>query len=350
MRLRFRTASIALAAWPALAGQAPLPAPASTPAARSALMGALGQVMQGDMRGALAALRTVPQGDFAGSGAALRSCLLDRFGAHPGAAVPTPPLPPTATRALALYRAYWRAALLDPGRRAADEEALRRSLAALLGLAPATEMDAVETRLQARLEAEGVHALLGRTPPFRELMLWRTQSDEMREIALPEGVHRTRVVLLDDFASLGWAGYATCDRSITGGWVRPDGIYAVRPGWGDLNGEEFLVSFLSHEAQHFADKERYGELASWELEYRAKLAELAMADRTLAQLLEAFAGNQGDDPDIPHSYANKRVLAALRTRLGLAPEAGFDRAPDAIRAAALAELRADSARRRPRTG
>ena len=335
----------------ALTGQSPPPsaatpaAPASTPDAREAIQAAAGHALQGDMAPALAALRSVPADQFAGPGAALRTCILDRFGEsaqEPALAN----LPPLAAHALTFYRAYWRAALLAPGSRDAQEESLRSGLAILLGLAPTTAMDAIETALGARLEAEGVHALTGVTAPLRELMLWRSQTAEDRAVALPEGVHATHVVLLDDFVSYGWAGYATCDRSITGGWVRPDGIYAVRPGWGDLNDEPYLVSFLGHESQHFADKERFGELASWELEYRAKLTELALADRTLARLLDAFAHNQSDDAAIPHSYANMRVLAALRLRLGLAADASLDGvAPAAIRAAAIAELRADSARR-----
>jgi len=331
-----------------LAAQSPPPPPAApTPAAREALQAAAGHALQGEMTPALAALRSVPADQFAGPAGTLRTCILDRFG--DGAHDPAPAgLPPVATSALALYRTYWRAALLAPASRTAGEESLRRGLAALLGLAAATEMDAIETALGARLEAEGVHALTGVTAPLRELMLWRRQSEEDRAVALPEGVHNTHVVLLDDFVSYGWAGYATCDRSITGGWVRPDGIYAVRPGWGDLADEPYLVSFLGHESQHFADKARFGELASWELEYRAKLTELALADRTQARLLSAFAHNQSDDVAIPHSYANKRVLAALRVRLGLAPGASFEgAAPAAIREAAAAELRADSARRQP---
>jgi hypothetical protein len=331
-----------------LAAQAPTaPAPATTPAAREAIQAAAGRALQGDMTEALVALRAIPAEQFAGPAAALRTCILDRFA---GAAHGDPPtgLPPLTTGALGLYRAYWRAALLAPASRPAGEEALRRGLAALLGAAPSATMDALETRLSARLEAEGVHTLTGVTAPLRELMLWRRQTAEDRAVALPEGVHRSHVVLLDDFVSFGWAGYATCDRSITGGWVRPDGIYAVRPGWGDLSDEPYLVSFLGHESQHFADKERFGDLPSWVLEYRAKLTELALADRTQARLLDAFAHNQGDDMAIPHAFANKRVLAALRGRLGLAPDASLDGvAPAAIRAAAIAELRADSARRHP---
>ena len=337
----------------ALAGQSPPPsptppaAPASTPAAREALMNALGHAMQGEMVPALESLRSVPDVQFAGPAATVRACMLDRFGpaAEPPAAAT---LPPATAGVLAVYRAYWRRALLNPAARPAEEERLRHDLAASLGAAPATDMTEIENRLTARIEAEGFHVLIGVTPPLRELMLWRSQTSETREVALPEGVHDTRVVMLDDFASFGWLGFATCERHYSGGWVRPDGIYAVRPGWSDLNDESFLVSFLGHESQHFADKARYGELASWELEYRAKLTELALADRTLARLLDAFAHNQGDDVAIPHSYANRRVLAALRSRLGLAADASFDGvAPASLRAAAAAELRADSARRQP---
>jgi hypothetical protein len=129
--------------------------------------------------------------------------------------------------------------------------------------------------------------------------------------------------------------------------VRPDAIYAVRPGWRDLNGENFLVSFLAHEAQHFADRERFQNLESWELEYRAKLVELMLADTTLTRLLVAFSNSQSDDPAIPHAYANNRVLAALRKRLNLDAEAALDNVPrEALRQAVDAELRADTGRRR----
>ena len=355
MRMRLNPLLLAPLLGLALAGQSPPPAPApatapaSTPMAREALMRALGHAIQGDVNPALDALRTVPAAQFSAPADAIRTCMLDRFG--PAAVEPSMAanLPATTARVLAIYRAYWRRALLNPNARAAEEERLRRELADLLGTPPGTDMSGIEDRLTARIEAEGLHALTGSTPPLRELMLWRSQTSEMRAVALPEGVHNTRVVMLDDFASFGWLGFATCERNYSGGWVRPDGIYAVRPGWEDLGGEAFLVSFLGHEAQHFADKERYGELASWELEFRAKLTELALADRTLARLLEAFDHNQSDDSALPHPFANARVLAALRSRLGLAADAPLGAvAPAAIRAAALAELRADSARRRPR--
>jgi hypothetical protein len=336
-----------LAATCLLTAQAQPPQPATTPAAREAMQSGLGQALQGNMRSALAGLRSVPDDQFAGPAATIRTCVLARFGGAPNDG-PAPELPPTAARALTLYRAYWRAGLLDPASRPIAEARLRTGLASLLGLPAATDLDAMEAPLAARLEAEHVHVLSGVTPPFRELMLWRGQTEEQRDVALPEGAHRIRVFMLDDFASLGWAGYATCERSHTGGWVRPEGIYAVRSGWGDLADEAFRISFLAHETQHFADKQRFGELSSWELEYRAKLTELALAETNQTLLLDAFAHSQSDDQAVPHPYANRRVLAALRVRLGLAPDAPFGGAtPDAIRAAARAELLADSARRQP---
>src|SRR3954466_8223255 len=134
----------------ALAGQSPpqsTAAPAtrvSTPAAREAMMEALGHAMQGDMGPALRALQAVAAADLSAPTAAIRACILDRFG--PAAADPPAAagVPPETARILAIYRAYWRRALLDPAARAAEEERLRRDLAALLGAAPATTMTDLE--------------------------------------------------------------------------------------------------------------------------------------------------------------------------------------------------------------
>jgi len=231
---------------PALCAQTP----SSTPDALAAFGRADGFALQGEIRQALAALRSVPASEFSPGAARTRSCILDRFERRQDP-VPATGLPKTASRTLSLYHAYWRAALLQPSRRDAEEERLRRSLTKLLGLPAASDMTAVETRLAERLAREGVQALTGRTPPLREFMLWRRQRAEQRDVALPEGSHSVRVVFLGDFDSLGWSAYATCDRRLSAGWVRPDGIYVVTPAWGDLNAEGFQVSFLGHETQHF---------------------------------------------------------------------------------------------------
>lgn len=200
--------------------------------------------------------------------------------------------------------------------------------------------------IKARLAAEGLHALIGRTPLFLELIAWRKQTGRALDVALPAGTHRVQVHVLDDFASLGWSAYATCDRSFTGGRVKPDAVYAVKPGWKSLEDENFRISFLAHETQHLVDNKRFATIRSWELEYRGKLAELALADTTVPRLLAAFASNQGVDPDVPHSFANRRVIADLRCQLRSHPAADLGKtAEEAINTAARALLVSDSKRR-----
>lgn len=326
----------------ALAAQAP---ETSSEAARKALSIASGKALQGDSRAALDNLRAVPDGQFNARDLKVRNCMIARFDA--GSAIePASDSDSFTDQAIVAYRTYWHAALTDPGAKDAAEARLESSLRDLLGLPPDTEWSAIEAALQQRFAADGVHALMGRTPPLLELMVWKSETSDVRQVQLPEGTHPAKVKILDDFPSLGWSAFATCDRSFTGGWVGSEAVHAVRPGWKSLTDENFLVSFLAHETQHFADKEKFGDIESWELEYRAKLAELALADETLPRLLRNFASNQGQDQAIPHSYANWLALAHLRALLDVPSVDGLDAVESArIKSAAENLLRRDSARR-----
>lgn len=53
---------------------------------------------------------------------------------------------------------------------------------------------------------------------------------------------------------------------------------------------------------------------------RAKLAELAYARDASARRLRSMTSAQSDDMRPPHTYANKRVVAALAARLGRPPQ------------------------------
>jgi hypothetical protein len=79
------------------------------------------------------------------------------------------------------------------------------------------------------------------------------------------------------------------------------------------------------------------------LEYRAKLTELALAIETRGNILQRLMEDQGDSPDSPHSYSNKRVIAALGRRLGGRDPGTVEAAP--FREAAIAELVEDTKRR-----
>jgi len=212
----------------------------------------------------------------------------------------------------------------------------------------AASMEDLETALEPALLAHGYHALLGMTRPLRELMLWKSETQTRYQVSLPEGEQPVVVVLMDDFASLGWAGFATCDRHHhSGGWTKPDRLYAVRSAY-DLDSEDFRVSYLAHEAQHFADDQRFAKLEDQaQLEYRAKLVELATARTSAYELLDTFAGNTSEDPAVPHSFANGRLVRDMARRLFPArtPPFAWQSVPVAkINATAAALLREDNAR------
>ncbi|QSX78680.1 hypothetical protein [Agrilutibacter solisilvae] len=325
-----------------LAGPA-LAAKESSPEARQAISQSTGAVLRGDSRNALAVLRAVPVEAFDDTDAAYRACMIERFDRS------SPPPPSAAIEdpfvrdVLAAYQQYWWRALAAPAGRTALEADLFERLRTLLGEhgRTAKDFDALEAPLQAQLQAHGYHALLGLTAPLRELMLWRTQTTRQYPVALPEGVQSVNAQLLDDFASLGWSAYGRCERGSNGGWATQEAVFAVVPSYKEgLDSEAFRVVFLAHEAQHFADKRRFGSLENWELEYRAKLVELVYAGEALGRKrLQGFITAQGDDPGAPHPYANARLVRELTSRLGMAP----DQAPLArLQAAARDALLDDS--------
>ena len=92
----------------------------------------------------------------------------------------------------------------------------------------------------------------------------------------------------------------------------------------DEGTENFSVSYLKHEARHLLDLERFPEMDSTELEYRAKLTELAFANRTLKRVLEDFTAKAEENADSPHAMANWRVVRDIHWSLyGEELPAGF---------------------------
>jgi hypothetical protein len=335
----------------AAGGARAAPPVSSTPAARATLQAAIGAMLQGDGPQARRRLTELPAQALSGADQRFRACMLGRLSgtAPAGAAASASAAPdPFAAQVLRLYRRYWQAAVAQPATRAAQESRLQRGLATALGGPAPRDMDDTEARLSARLAQLGLHAQLGTTGRLRDLMLWSRQTERAETVTLPEGSQTTRVTYLDGFLSQGWSNHLSCERVGTGGWATTAGLYVIVPGYASLEDETFRVNFLAHESQHYADQHRYPQLQGWELEYRAKLVELAYADETRAPTLAAFGANQGDDAAEPHSHANRRVLVALRERLQLAPNDPLTAVPrERLQQAALAELKADSAKRTP---
>jgi hypothetical protein len=312
------------------------------------MRGALADALQARGGPAVAALRGLDSATLAPRYAPTRRCMLERLGdRHP------PPLTVSdrlVGPVLTAYQEYWLRTLRAEHPEADNEAWLLATLNAIVkaeGGAAASSLDALEPSLESLIVGRGYHVLLGVTSPLRELMLWKTEAETRYDVALPETREAVTVVFMDDFASLGWAGFATCDRHHSGGWTKPDRLYAVRSAYDTLS-ENFRVSYLAHEGQHFSDNRRFPEVTQQaELEYRAKLTELAVGSTTVHDLLDAFVANVGTDIAVPHSYANGRVVRDMRLRLG--PGAGAVTgwpgiAVERINAAAVSLLREDSAR------
>jgi len=303
---------------------------------------AIGAALQADVKRALQMVRPVDPATLNEKQRTFVTCIRQRFHS------PTPPsagkLRTFTDRVLAIYRTYWYASLTHPETRAAQERKLDSALRALLK-APKGTTD-FDPLIDKRIVAEGNHSLEGRTGLLRELMVWTKQDEQTVPVTLPEGEYRAKVYYLNGFKSFGWSHYATCGAAATGGWATDTALFAVMPRYESPDSEEFKVTFLGHETQHFADKTRFKELKDWELEYRAKLVEVAEADTTRVKVLTRFVTDQGDDPASPHSYANRKILNELVRRLGVSAPADLMTVDLArLQAAARAALIDDSRQR-----
>jgi len=244
-----------------------------------------------------------------------------------GARLRTPPaiqasVDPFAAQVALAYQRYWQKSFPAAANRKANEDTLQATLAKLAGLSGKHDFGDVEAAITEKLQARGFFALTGLTPPFRELMLWRKQTERDFTVALPEQEYTAHVVMLDDFVSLGWAAWATCEHRANGGWATETALYAVMPRYaGGIDGNEFRSVLLTHETQHFADKNRFKSLKPWELEYRAKLAELWAADESVARdRLGKFISSQSEDEALAHPYADRKLISALTQTLGRSPQ------------------------------
>jgi hypothetical protein len=298
---------------------------------------AIAPVFAADLAEALARLAALPDAAMDAEQRRIRNCMRARF-AQPSREGPSDSPPGLAGEVLGAYRSYWTSVLMRQTTATQAEATLFESLARW----DATGAKDLETRaagVHRAVELQGWHVLGGVTTPLHELMLWREQTHGVRTVALPAGDIEVKVTSLDGFASLGWTAWATCDRSHTGGWATADGIMVVASAW-DLRSEAYTISLLAHEAQHFSDYRRYPKLAQTDLEYRAKLVEIALAETTQRDLLGKFASAAERNRGVPHPFANHWLVERLRMRLGGGEWREHPR--DAIARVALAELQAHS--------
>jgi len=290
----------------------------SSPQAAVAIDQATGLALQGDAASAAKALAKVSASSFTGEDSTFRSCMLARF-KDSSWRMTDQMIDPWVGTLEENYIKYWHLSLTRPKQREQAEHELRSAIGKLLKrpITSDRDFDAAEDAISGEAERRGFHVLLGRTAPLRELMIWQKQTIEQRQVELPEAQQSVTVYFLDDFVSRGWGSYATCERRSAGGWATEKGLFAVVPAYKSLDDETFSVRFLAHESQHFADKKVFPNLESWELEYRAKLVELALADASQPSTVELICENRGTSKDSPHGYANFRLVEEVAKHASL---------------------------------
>jgi hypothetical protein len=215
------------------------------------------------------------------------------------------------------YRQYWSAKLL--GIPEATDEQLFEDLAMILerppladGAAP-RDPDVVFGALLELIEAEGLYATSFYLNGMYGLKIWEEQSSEMHQISLPNETIDVEVVRIENYLLRGMNSYFTLNAYADGGWVATNQKVYCNVDEYDFDSEKFLVSFLKHEGQHYADLKKFPNLTGADLEYRSKLVELMYCtDAIRYALLKKFVLNaSGEDRAFSHAYANRNLIQNL---------------------------------------
>lgn len=219
---------------------------------------------------------------------------------------------PLVKELISIYHNYYRASLLKTKSKGLCEKQLLKELMSLslkYALPQAQTIDELSESFIRELKERGYHSLFGRVLPFYSLMIWRHESIKTYNVALPTQKQKVRVAFMKHFLEHSWLSFATFGRYGVGGWAGKKGLYCVKSKY-RLASETFRVHYLIHEAQHFADYKHFPKLVQDDLEYRAKLAELAMSKRP-KKFYERLALEADSDSTSPHSFAAYHIVQEI---------------------------------------
>lgn len=218
---------------------------------------------------------------------------------------------------VAAYQDYWRNGLVGNG---AQEDYEKQLFADLLSIEHSRGGSTGNTSGAdghfpgEMLDQVGFHYLDTNTPPYRDLFIWRKQRTARYRVELTDTRTPVIVNFMDDFLIQGWKEYASLGLATTTGWVENAQLYCVAWAY-DTGSENFEVSYLKHEARHLVDLEKYPDMQPIELEYRAKLTELAYAHTSLKRILDDFRAKAANNSKSAHAMANWMVTRDLYHRL-----------------------------------
>ncbi|SFW47430.1 hypothetical protein [Chitinophaga sancti] len=215
---------------------------------------------------------------------------------------------------LLIFHHYWRQSLLDSTKNYDGE--LATELCHFFNVTGTMPVDSLNVPFNAYIKSKNYYATdgIGKVGKLYDLLVWRKQTDTTYAFHLNKEHLNVRVVLMQNFVTLGWEEYASLGKFYPGGWAVTDALYCVADAY-DRKSEKFLVSYLAHEGRHLKDYELFPGIEGKDLEYRAKLTELSMVNSMMYSLINFFIKNANKYSVNEHPLANYNVMSALSKRL-----------------------------------
>ncbi|UJH67953.1 hypothetical protein [Allomuricauda sp. SCSIO 65647] len=221
------------------------------------------------------------------------------------------------------FQNYWRSVIIENVTQDLADSLFRGEMTYFLKKYHRPELSVGEIKenyyslFQGFFRSKNIYGIgVGKTGHLYDLYLWKDQEEIDYSINLPEGqTIKVPVVFMRDFISNGWSHYTTFGHSFSGGWAMADKLFCVEESYGPKDEEEFLISYVSHEGQHFSDYKSFPKLKQADLEYRAKLTELSLAKETTHQIVDKFITNAKNDVSYAHAFANYTVIRLLSERI-----------------------------------
>lgn len=221
---------------------------------------------------------------------------------------------PMVLKVISTYRNYYRSALMNRHKISRLNDDLYEKLRAILtevGKRQTAKCSPklLEQKLAEELKNRGFYSLFGAITPLRSLLIWQKQSPKVYTVSLPERKQKVKVIFMEDFLELSWLHYATFGKYYVGGWAKKEALYCVKQAY-KVGTSEFMTHYLAHEAQHFADYKRFPKLEQTDLEYRAKIAELALTKKP-KKFIKKLRAEAKDDRGLPHCFAAFKIISQL---------------------------------------
>ena len=143
----------------------------------------LNLLLQGDAKAALAVFDRIDPAQVTPQRTEAIACIRSHFEKP----IPHDDLDPEAAAALSAYESYWRAVMMKketPEQGEAHLLAALNRIPMLAGAPDHTSLDSVSEYLVTALAKHRLHAITGKTQPYYELMIWRSQEPHSYDVDL----------------------------------------------------------------------------------------------------------------------------------------------------------------------